>query len=292
MVKEVFGKKIGMTQIFGEDGQLFPVTIVEIEPACLLERFSSGGKELARIGSFQAKKKKRLKVKVPQQGYFNKIGTPFFRIIKEVEVDLEAEKEELKKQQAEKQELDEKQTKEKEDDQSQKQSKKNQTEDEKETKGEAAQDKQNSGSLEEASSKAEEQVEADAEEIKKEAKTSDKAFSYFGIEIFKQGEKVTVKAKSKGKGFAGAVKRHSTHRQPSSHGSGMHRRVGSVGASATPSKIMKNKKMPGRLGSSNVSTKNLEILRIDKENRIVFIKGSIPGSRSSVIRVIKQNNKK
>jgi large subunit ribosomal protein L3 len=230
MIKEIFGTKIGMTQIFSSEGELLPVTLVEVEPACILEEMNYPGKKKAKIGCFKVKETKISKIKKPQRGYFEKVKSPAYKLVKEVEAEKDADFSFLKGEQKK-------------------------------------------------------------ESVQKENTQEEKKapFRYVGIEIFSQGQHITVRSKSKGKGFAGAIKRHRMRRQPSSHGSGMHRRVGSVGASATPSKIAKNKKMPGHLGSNYRVTKNLEILKIDEEKRVIFIKGNISGSRGAVVKLTKQN---
>lgn len=105
------------------------------------------------------------------------------------------------------------------------------------------------------------------------------------LDAFKEGELVTVSGISKGKGFAGAVKRWGFKGGPKSHGrKGTERKVGAIGAS-TPSRVIKGKKMPGRLGGERVTIKNLKIVRIDPENKILFIKGGLPGPKNSLLEI-------
>ncbi|MCF7916416.1 MAG: 50S ribosomal protein L3 [Candidatus Omnitrophica bacterium] len=292
MIKETFGKKIGMTQMFGSEGELLPVTLVEVEPVCVLEKVTYKNKQKAKIGCFKVKDTKVSKVKKPQKGYFEKIGVPVYKFIKEVAIEENADFSFSKKDQAEPKSTESKKEEKKSEGETSKTETKAQEEDKKEAKAEkteikeSTENKQEKGvSKEPPQQEEKEKTEEEPKETQKEEKTS----RYIGIEIFSQGQKITVRSKTKGKGFAGAIKRHKMHRQPSSHGSGMHRRVGSVGASATPSKIVKNKKMPGHLGASYRVTKNLEILKVDKANKVIFIKGNISGSRGAIIRLIKQN---
>jgi large subunit ribosomal protein L3 len=103
-------------------------------------------------------------------------------------------------------------------------------------------------------------------------------------DILGQGEKVDVTAVSRGKGFAGAMKRHGFAGAPASHGAHrVHRKPGSVGQCATPSRVFKGKKMPGRMGNDKVTTLNLEIVKSDSEAEILLVKGSVPGARGATV---------
>lgn len=102
--------------------------------------------------------------------------------------------------------------------------------------------------------------------------------------IFKEGEIVDVTGTSKGKGYAGGVKRHNFHIGPKGHGSGYHRGVGSMG-SIDAARVKKGKKMPGRLGGETVTIQNLEVVKIDLEKNIMLIKGNVPGAKNSYVTV-------
>jgi len=97
------------------------------------------------------------------------------------------------------------------------------------------------------------------------------------VEIFKEGERVDVQGISKGRGFAGSVKRHHTRRGPESHGSMYHRRTGSLGQSAAPSRVYKGKPIPGHMGNAQSTVLNLKIIKTDKDKNLLFVKGSVPG---------------
>jgi len=101
------------------------------------------------------------------------------------------------------------------------------------------------------------------------------------IETLNINDKVSIIGKSKGKGFSGTVKRHNFTIGPKSHGSNNQRQPGSIG-SAYPQRVVKGRKMPGRMGANRITVKNLEIVDIDKENRILAIKGAIPGPNRSI----------
>lgn len=110
------------------------------------------------------------------------------------------------------------------------------------------------------------------------------------VALFETGETVDVVGKSKGKGFAGVIKRHHFSGGPASHGaSKFHREPGSAGASSYPGHIFKGKPMPGRMGNGRVTVKNLSIAGIDPENNLLLIKGAIPGPRNGLIMVRKQD---
>ena len=109
-------------------------------------------------------------------------------------------------------------------------------------------------------------------------------------DIFAEGDKVDVTAKSKGKGYAGGIKRYGLHSGPSGHGSKYHRHAGSNGMASDPSKVMKGKKMPGHMGAEQVTIQNLEIVKIDAENNIILVRGAVPGPKKSLV-VIKESVK-
>lgn len=95
--------------------------------------------------------------------------------------------------------------------------------------------------------------------------------------------KVDVTGIMKGRGFAGAMKRHNFHGGPASHGSKTHRRVGSIGQCTFPAKVFKGKKMPGHMGNTKVTVLNQKLVRFDAEKRLLFIRGQIPGSKGRYV---------
>ena len=107
--------------------------------------------------------------------------------------------------------------------------------------------------------------------------------SFITADIFAEGDKVDVTAKSKGKGYAGGIKRHGLHSGPSGHGSKYHRHAGSNGSASDPSRVMKGKKMPGHMGAEQVTIQNLEIVKIDAENDIILVRGAVPGPKKSLV---------
>ncbi len=105
------------------------------------------------------------------------------------------------------------------------------------------------------------------------------------VESFEPGQAVKVSGVGIGKGFAGTIKRHNFHRGPVSHGSHNVRAPGSIGASADPARVFKGTRMPGRLGGGRVTQLGLEVVQVDPERNLLLVKGSVPGSRNSVVEV-------
>jgi len=102
-------------------------------------------------------------------------------------------------------------------------------------------------------------------------------------DVLEAGEKVDVTAVSKGKGFAGVMKRHNFAGLKASHGVRGHRAPGSIGACATPSRVFKGKKMPGRMGAEKVTTLNLTVVEADAEREVLLVRGSVPGPKGGVV---------
>ena len=105
-----------------------------------------------------------------------------------------------------------------------------------------------------------------------------------GVDILDSGERVDVTAVSKGKGFSGVMKRHGFKGQPASHGAHkVHRKPGAIGQCATPSRVFKGKKMPGRAGANRVTTLNLEVVKADADAGVLLVKGAVPGPRGGTV---------
>ncbi len=203
MVNSIFGKKLGMTQIFDEAGKLNAVTVIEVGPCTVLEsKKVSEDLQKVTIGYVQQKKEK--KQKKPQLGYFKKHKQPYFKHLKEVKLLTE--------------EIPEIGTR-------------------------------------------------------------------LNVDIFEENQKVDITSVSIGKGFQGGMKRHNWKGQPGGHGSTSHRRLGSAGASADPSRIVKGLNMPGQMGNEKVTVKNLQILKIDKDKSLLFLKGGCPGAKNSLVEI-------
>ena len=106
-------------------------------------------------------------------------------------------------------------------------------------------------------------------------------------DTFAVGDAIDVVGISKGKGFAGAIKRHNQHRLKETHGTGpVHRQAGSMGACSSPSRIYKGKGMAGHMGAEQVTVQNLEIVKIDTENNLIAIKGAIPGPKGGIVYIV------
>lgn len=104
-------------------------------------------------------------------------------------------------------------------------------------------------------------------------------------DIFEAGEKIDVTGISKGKGFAGPMKRWGLHRGPMTHGSGYHRGSGSMGACSAPGRVMKGKKLPGHMGVKKVTVQNLEIVKVVADENIILVKGAVPGNKGGLVTV-------
>ena len=111
------------------------------------------------------------------------------------------------------------------------------------------------------------------------------------VEAFEPGEKIKVSGVSHGKGFAGTIKRHKFHRGPTSHGSHNIRKPGSIGASATPSRVFKGMKMAGRLGGNRVTQVGLVVHEVDAERNLLLVKGAVPGPKNGFVEVREDKNR-
>lgn len=109
-----------------------------------------------------------------------------------------------------------------------------------------------------------------------------------GVDLFQEGELINVSGVSKGKGFAGTVKRHNFHLGPKTHGSNNYRQPGSIG-SMYPQRVIKGRRMPGHLGAKNTTTKNLKVIKIDPEKSIIMVCGAVPGARNSWVKLWSEN---
>ena len=235
-----------MTQVFDEEGNLLPTTLIEIEPVYVLEKVEYPNRVKAKIGCFKIKEKRIGKVKQPIKGYFDKLGVSPYKLIREVDVEEGAD---FSFTSSDVQ---------------------NQEDKVKQSQEESAEAKPSSGS------------EGTKAEVKEPAGEPIDP-RQISVEIFKVGEKVDVRAKTKGKGFTGGMKRHGWSGQPGSHGHTTHRRLGSAGASAYPSRIIKGLGMPGHMGDSFRTIKNLKVLKVVKEKDLLFIQGNVPGARGAVV---------
>ena len=203
MINAIYGKKIGMTQIFTEDGTVIPVTVVQAEPnkVCQVKTVETDGYEAVQMGFGAIKPKK---VNRPMAGHFAKQGTEPTRYLREVRVENASEY---------------------------------------------------------------------------------KVGDLHTVAAFADVKKVDVQGTSKGKGFAGVIKRHGFGGGPGYHGSHFHRAPGSIGQCATPSRVFKGVRMPGHMGCDTVTVRNLELVRIDEEQNLLLIKGAIPGGKNGIVRV-------
>ncbi len=124
-------------------------------------------------------------------------------------------------------------------------------------------------------------------EVRVDDPSAHKVGDKLGVGIFTAGEKVDVLGLSRGKGFQGAMKRWHFHGGPKTHGSDFHRRVGSIGCSALPGRVVKGRKMPGHTGNRRVTVKGLKVLRVDAERNLLLVEGATPGIRGAVLQLRK-----
>ena len=201
MEKCIIGKKIGMTQLFDENGNIVPVTVVEAGPCVVVQRKTTenDGYEAVQIG-FGAVSDKRLTKAL--RGHFAKADVAAKRVLREFrlgEITLAV------------------------------------------------------GDI----------IKADT---------------------FAPGDKVDVCGTSKGKGYAGTIKRWHNHRLKETHGSGpVHRHAGSNGACSSPSRVFKGKRLPGHMGAERVTVQNLDIVKVDAENNLIAIRGAVPGPKNGFV---------
>ena len=116
-----------------------------------------------------------------------------------------------------------------------------------------------------------------------EVKTGDE----IKADIFAIGDRVDIAGTSKGRGFAGVIKRHGFAGGPGGHGSHFHRAPGSIGQSADPAKVYKNKRMPGHFGSARITVQNLEVMNVDSDRNLLIVRGSVPGANGGLVMVNK-----
>ncbi|MDO5335308.1 MAG: 50S ribosomal protein L3 [Coriobacteriia bacterium] len=203
MINAIYGKKIGMTQIFAEDGTVIPVTVIQAEPnkVCQVKTAETDGYEAVQLGFGAIKAKK---VNKPMAGHFEKLGVEPTRHLREVRVENAADH----------------------------------------TVGEEV-----------------------------------------TVAAFTDVAKVDVTGTSKGKGFAGVMRRYGFAGGPGGHGSHFHRAPGSVGQCAYPSRVFKGVRLPGHMGCKTVTTKNLEVVRVDEDMNLILLKGAVPGGKNGMVRV-------
>lgn len=207
-MKAILGKKIGMTQVFADDGRLVPVTVVKAGP-CLVTQIKTvekDGYNAVQVGFEQVKPNKLNKPKV---GGFKKIDRPPMKYLRE---------------------------------------------------------------------------------FRTEGVPDLELASEYKADVFSAGDKIDVSGISKGKGFLGVIARWGQHRGPMTHGSRYHRRPGSMGACASPSKVMKGKRLPGRGGYEKVTVQNLEVIKVEPDKNLILIKGAIPGAKGHLV-TLKQSVK-
>lgn len=212
MISGIIGRKMGMTQIFAEDGTVTPVTVIKAGPCVVVQTKTANGKDgynAVQLGLVEDKPIKLKNVSKPMRGHFEKTGggIPATRILKEIRL-------------------------------------------------------------------------ADAPD----ANVGDQ----IKADVFSDGDKIDVIGTSKGRGFAGTIKRHNFARGPMSHGSMNVRAPGSIGQSAYPSRVIKGTRSSGHMGNERVTVQGLSVARVDVENNIIMVRGAVPGATGSLVVVKKR----
>ena len=203
MKKGIIGKKVGMTQIFDEKGNVIPVTVIEAGPCVVsqVKTVETDGYNAVQLGFGDIKDKH---INKPEAGHFAKSKIANKKHLREFRLD----------------------------------------------------------SIE--GIKVGDELKADT---------------------FQVGEKIDIQGTSKGKGFQGVIKRHGQHRGPMGHGSMYHRRPGSMGATSTPGRVFKGKKLPGHMGRVTVTIQNLDVVRVDMDKNVILVKGSVPGCKGAILKI-------
>ena len=211
MISGIIGRKVGMTQIFAEDGTVTPVTVIKAGPCVVVQTKSAAGRDgynAVQLGLVEDNPIRLKNVTKPLRGHFEKTGggLPPTRVLRELRLTAEPEA-------------------------------------------------------------------AIGDQVK--------------VDVFADGDKIEVVGKSKGRGFAGTIKRHNFSRGPESHGSMNVREPGSIGQSAYPSRVIKGTRSSGHMGDDRVTVKGLTVARVDAENNLLMIRGAVPGANGSLVVVKK-----
>ena len=209
MVTGLIGRKLGMTQLFLDDGQVVPVTVVEAGP-CRVQQVKTQERDGYVAVQLAFEDVPERKVNKPGLGQFRKSGVPAARHLREFPCE---------------------------------------------------------GTLPEIG-------------------------RVIDASIFQAGQQVDVTGTSIGKGFAGGMKRHHFRGGPATHGSMFHRAPGSIGSSSWPSRVWKNKKLPGHMGAEQVTVKRLDVVRVEPDQHLLFLRGAVPGAKNGLVLVRKHGTKR
>lgn len=253
----IIGKKLGMSQIFTEDGDRVPVTVIEAGPCTVVQvkTVERDGYTALQIGFGDVKEKH---VNKPQAGHFKKAGVAPTRHLAEIRCDLDEAAAWVKApEKAEKKGKGKK------------------------AKAKAREAEEKNEELVEVAAAA--AVEAPEPEVVEEPSAGAVAGGRITVDAFEAGQEVKVSGVSKGKGFAGVIKRHNFAGGPASHGAHFHRAPGSIGASAYPARVFKGVKLPGHMGNRKSTQRGLTVVSTDAQNNLLFVRGSVPGSSNSII---------
>ena len=208
MLNGLIGRKLGMTQLFDEEGNVVPVTVIQAGPCLVVQKktLDKEGYSAVQLGLVEPGK---TTAKKPMLGHFKKAEVPPTRVLREFDF---------------------------------------------------------------------------SETDESEVKIGDQVLIQ---DVFQLNDRVDISGTTKGRGFQGVMKRHGFGGGKATHGSMFHRGPGSIGQSAYPSRVWAGTKLPGRMGNKSVCVRNLKVIKIDEEKNLLIVKGAIPGSRGSSLKVTK-----
>jgi len=258
----LIGKKIGMTQLFADDGSVVPVTAIEAGP-CPIVQVKTEERDGYRAVQLGFGRKKERRSNKPQSGHTARAGLDYVpAVMREFHLgddDLLADDPHTPATQPAAVTADAA------------------AEDDVPAEGEATADAGQDTEAEAAAAEPPTEAEDDTLRVGK----------LLTVAIFQPGDKVKVSGKTKGRGFQGVVKRHGFAGRPKTHGHPSIRVPGSLGPGTNPSRVIKGRKMAGRMGGTKKTVRNLEVVRIDPERNLIFVKGSVPGARNGWLYISK-----
>ena len=278
--KALLGKKVGMTQIFSEDGKWIPITVLQAGPCAVLQIKTE---ELDGYSAYQVGFDDRRKdAKRPQQVCFDKLGVNTKHFIREIPFIDPADILTGAPSAAPAEEAAGEAVEAPEEEPEEAVAAEEASEDAQEADSAEAADEQDSEEAAEGEPEAEEEP---AEEPEEEAEpaTEVNLGDIIGVRVFEGVTRVDVSGVSKGRGFAGIIKRHGHSTGDKSHGGKSVRLVGSTGMHTDPGRVAKGKKGPGHFGNVACKTMNLEVVKLDQEKNLLLVKGAVPGSRGGYL---------
>ena len=214
MLQGMIGRKVGMTQLFDERGQVIPVTVLQTGPCIVVQKKTpeKEGYSALQLGFIEPGTRSR-RLTLGERGHLRQAGSPPTRILREFAYE--------------------------------------------ETEGTAL-------------------------------KVGDEVLAH---QVFQADDTVNIMGTSKGRGFQGVIKRHGFGGGRATHGSMFHRAPGSIGQSASPSRVFPGTRGSGRMGNKRVTIRNLQVVKVDEENHLLLVKGAVPGSRANTLTIVRSGRR-